>query len=190
VHGHGRDGGVAVVSELGHRDLLTLEVPDGANPLGPEQLVAARMHPSEDDEGLARLEVEDQRGGRIRPEVRLARAQHLPGAEGPFQRNVLYVGEPFGVQQLLGNVQGSEADARLTDQSDPCRLWRGLRGGRLGMEAVEPRRSGQRGAAQESPTNHAFNSLFSSLMKRHSTPWAMIFCGLDLIIPASCRRRA
>jgi hypothetical protein len=35
-----------------------------------------------------------------------------------------------------------------------------------------------------------FNSLLSSLKKRQSVLWAMSFCGLDLIIPASCRRRA
>jgi hypothetical protein len=37
---------------------------------------------------------------------------------------------------------------------------------------------------------YPFNSFFSSLRKRQSVHWAMSFCGLDVIIPASCRRRA
>jgi hypothetical protein len=37
---------------------------------------------------------------------------------------------------------------------------------------------------------HAFSSRLSSLKKRQSVPSAMIFCGLDLIMPASCSRRA
>ena len=32
---------------------------------------------------------------------------------------------------------------------------------------------------------YAFNSFFSSLRNRQSVPCAMIFCGLDLIMPAS-----
>ena len=37
---------------------------------------------------------------------------------------------------------------------------------------------------------YPFNSFFSSLKKCQSVPWAMIFCGLLLIIPTSWRRRA
>jgi hypothetical protein len=37
---------------------------------------------------------------------------------------------------------------------------------------------------------YPFSSFFNSLRKRQSVPWAMSFWGLDLIIPASCRRRA
>src|SRR5262249_46668216 len=37
---------------------------------------------------------------------------------------------------------------------------------------------------------YPFSSFFSSLKKRQSVPWARIFCGLLLIIPTSCRRRA
>jgi hypothetical protein len=37
---------------------------------------------------------------------------------------------------------------------------------------------------------YPFSSFFSALRKRQSVPWAMIFWGLLLIIPISCRRRA
>src|SRR5262249_18516349 len=33
-------------------------------------------------------------------------------------------------------------------------------------------------------THHPFSSFFSSLKKRQSVPFSMIFCGVDLIIPA------
>ncbi len=39
-------------------------------------------------------------------------------------------------------------------------------------------------------SRYPFSSFFSSLKKRQSVPFAMIFCGVDLIIPASWRRRA
>ena len=44
--------------------------------------------------------------------------------------------------------------------------------------------------AGRDPRPHVFSSLLSSFRKRQSVPWAMICLGLDLIIPASCRRSA
>ena len=41
-----------------------------------------------------------------------------------------------------------------------------------------------------SPPLYPFSSFLSALKKRQSVPWVMIFCGVILIIPASCRRRA
>ena len=37
---------------------------------------------------------------------------------------------------------------------------------------------------------HAFSSRLSSSKKRQSVPSAMIFCGVDLTMPASCSRKA
>jgi hypothetical protein len=37
---------------------------------------------------------------------------------------------------------------------------------------------------------YPLSSFLSSLKKRQSVPWVMIFCGVDLIIPASLRRKA
>jgi hypothetical protein len=39
-------------------------------------------------------------------------------------------------------------------------------------------------------SRYPFSSRFSSLRKRQSVPWAMIFWGVALIMPASWRRRA
>ena len=44
--------------------------------------------------------------------------------------------------------------------------------------------------ASFTPTVQPFSSRFSSFRNRQSVPWAMIFCGLDLMSPASWRRSA
>jgi len=41
------------------------------------------------------------------------------------------------------------------------------------------------GEENDERADYPFSSFFNSLTKRRSLPWAMIFCGLDLIIPAS-----
>jgi transposase len=78
-----------------------------------------------------------------------------------------------------------EADVRRTGDIGHavCRfsdLWRGY--------GVAFSRSALEDLAFGSP--HAFNSRLSSSRKRQSVPSAMIFCGLDLIRPASCMRSA
>jgi hypothetical protein len=46
----------------------------------------------------------------------------------------------------------------------------------------------QKSKIENPECSHAFSSFFSSLKNRQSVPCAMIFCGLDLIMPASLRR--
>src|SRR5262249_38890382 len=57
-----------------------------------------------------------------------------------------------------------------------------------GSDTVSPARSTP--MLHRHRPRYCFNSFFSSVRKRQSVPWAMIFWGLLLIIPASCRRRA
>ena len=54
----------------------------------------------------------------------------------------------------------------------------------LVFEATRQRQYARRQGA------HVFNSRFNSLRNRQSVPSAMIFWGLDLIMPASCSRSA
>src|SRR5215831_2086164 len=131
VGGHGRDEGVTVVPEKGHRDLLALEVPDGTHPIRPEQLVAARMQSAEHDKRFPSLEVEDESRGGIGTNVSLSGAEHLAWYEGSFELYVLHVGEPLGPQELLSDVHGCQADRRLPDEPNSSRLGRRL-GPRLG----------------------------------------------------------
>jgi hypothetical protein len=53
----------------------------------------------------------------------------------------------------------------------------------------------ERGMAWAAPAapdgcGYPFNSFLSSLKKRQSVPWAIIFWGVLLIKPISCRRKA
>src|SRR5262252_9715480 len=126
VGSHGRDEGMTVVPEISYCNLLPLEVSDGAHPICPEELVTARMQSAEHDKRLPSLEVEDERWGGIGTNVRLSGAQHLAWSEGSFERHVLHVGEPFGLQELLSDVHGCQSDRRLLDEDDSGRLGRGL----------------------------------------------------------------
>src|SRR5215467_7177142 len=102
---------------------------------------------------------------------------------------------------VLRGVQGTVRDVRdleVTDDpssleleiAEPRHLVRrltrpvGVRGRNGCCERHRPRRPNAEGCP------HAFSSFLSSSRKRQSVPWAMIFCGLDLIIPASCKRSA
>src|SRR5215467_7243083 len=126
VGGHGRDESVPVVPEISHRDLLALEVPDGAHTICPEELVTARMQSAEHDKWLPSLEVEDESRGGIGTKVSLSSAQHLTWPEGSFERHVLHVGEPLGLQKLLSDIHGCQADRRLPNKPDSGRLGRRL----------------------------------------------------------------
>ena len=64
--------------------------------------------------------------------------------------------------------------------------WTRLLSAGVGRDTVLTRLLHSPGASPLYP----FNSFFSSLRKRQSVPCSMIFWGLDLIMPASCRRRA
>src|SRR5262250_1601644 len=118
VGSHGRDEGMTVVPEISYCNLLPLEVPDGAHPICPEELVKARMQSAEQDKRLPSLEVEDESRGGIGTKVSLCGAQHLARSEGSIVRYVLHVGEPFGFQELLSDVHGCQADRRLSDEPD------------------------------------------------------------------------
>src|SRR5215470_11070544 len=134
VGSHGRDEGMTVVPEVSYCNLLPLEVPDGTHPIRPEQLVAARMQSAEHDKRFPSLEVEDESRGGIGTKVSLSGAQHLAWSEGSFERYVLHVGEPFGLQELLSEVHGCQADRRLSDEPDSGCLGRRL-GPRLGRSS-------------------------------------------------------
>ncbi len=59
----------------------------------------------------------------------------------------------------------------------------------VGARSYGPQSLRRQGGLCADP-RYPFNSFFSSWRNRQSVPWAMIFCGLDLIMPASWRRRA
>src|SRR5207245_5563271 len=95
---------------------------------------------------------------------------------------VAHVGEPLGLQQVLGHVLRRPTRTRRLDQPEFRRLRWGLGSDSARTHAHETRRSRDRHFLQEfSSRVHPFSSFFSSLRKRQSVPWAMIFCGVALM---------
>jgi hypothetical protein len=62
-----------------------------------------------------------------------------------------------------------------------CRFWR---------RKCTSTPAGWRATRSRRRSGYPFSSRFSSLRKRQSTPWAMSFFGVLLIMPVSCRRSA
>jgi hypothetical protein len=90
-------------------------------------------------------------------------------------------------QAMLGYVllflgYPDRALAQSTAASSAC-------GGGNGWGRGECRGEGQFDTHRDQPA-HAFSSRLRSFKKRQSVPSAMIFCGLDLMKPTSCRRKA
>ena len=96
--------------------------------------------------------------------------------------------------EILGNAEGERWSSPAAAR--PWPMW-----GRQARPAAPAARTGQETAAilddlhVTSPSSktirdQVFSSRFSSLRKRQSVPSAMIFCGLDLIMPVSCMRSA
>jgi hypothetical protein len=118
-----------------------------------EAFEAADMEPREDDEGVSRLQPEEDRRGEVPSEVGFAGGEGLLHVVGPRFLEVVHLGKPFASQQGFGHILGGLTDARNLDQPNPPRLGRWLRGDRPGVQAEQPCRSGQRQPAQKfSPT--------------------------------------
>ncbi len=105
-------------------DPPALEVADAADRLVREQLVAADMQAAERDQRQAGIEMVDDGAGEAGPEVDLTASHHLRRAEAAGGFHVLDIGEAFGAQELLGDVQGGEADPGREGQADRGRLRR------------------------------------------------------------------
>ena len=80
------------------------------------------------------------------------------------------------------SVHTAEKNSKKPLSGAVCLLTRrGLIRVRCGIARLRP---------SHAPRLYPFSSFFSAVRKRQSVPWAMICCGVDLIIPTSCRRRA
>src|SRR5581483_9970221 len=171
-------------------DGLTLQVTGGADALGSEELEAPDMDTRQDYDRLDCIDTNHERSNKVERQVDVAGHQTLLLADRADFLDVLDVGESLRPQQFLGHVLGSDADRADLRQSEPRRLRR-----RLGLGRARPRaedsRGSRHGRPQETPSiahDHPFSSLFSSLKKRQSVPWATILLGPLLMSPASCRR--
>ena len=145
--------------QCGHGDGLSLQVADGADLVRPEQFEAADMESREDDDGVSRLQPEEERRGEVPIEVGFAGGEGRLDAVGPRFLEVVHLGEPFAAQQGFGHILRGLTDARNLDEPDPRRLGRRLRSNRPGVQAEEPCRPCQGQPAQEASPGPAFSLL-------------------------------
>src|SRR5262245_42276322 len=175
--------------------------------LRSEQLEAPRVHPGQDRDRVAGVDLND--GGAAEGDADVSGpGGHLRQRAGRTALTVgpVHVDEPLVLQELRRYELGRRADRNGLSEPNPGGLGR-----RLGVaapgRAEESRRRRQRETAKEpAPVDssvsfgvasavhgrppYPFSSFFSSLKNRQSVPCARIFWGLDWIMPASRSRSA
>ena len=75
---------------------LALQVPDGADALGPEQLEAAAVDACQDDDRITRVETDDERGGKMKGQVDVTCRERLLLTDVSRFLDVLDVCESLG----------------------------------------------------------------------------------------------
>jgi hypothetical protein len=118
------------------RDLLPSQVPDGANLLGAEQLVAANMQPHQDDNGLSLVEARNHGAHIVGGDVGLTGDE---GIKRHWPLDILHVHKSLGLEELFrGDIRGCKADGWTLPDSERASLRRRLRRDRTGPEARSP----------------------------------------------------
>lgn len=139
-----------------HSHRLALEITDGTDAVGPEQLEAADVDPGQDDDRIAGVHAEDARADEVHANVGLAHRQRLRARAPARLPHVLHVGEAFPPQEILGDVLGRPADARDADEADAhCLRWR-LGSALLGSQSEQTRRPCQSQPTKEFPPAPVF----------------------------------
>ena len=59
------------LTELGNRDRLTLQIPDHANPIRPEQLETTGVYTAQDRDGIASIQLDDQGRDEVQADIDL-----------------------------------------------------------------------------------------------------------------------
>src|SRR2546422_4213506 len=93
-------------AQVGDGHGLPLQVADGANLFGPEQLEAANMDTPQQDYRVPRVHVYDEWRNKRHADLRLARGEDSV-LIAPFCLNVSHISEPLPLQELFGHVLGS-----------------------------------------------------------------------------------
>src|SRR4029434_6456257 len=111
---HTRSKEVVRAPKLGDGDGLPLEVADGSHPVRPEEFIAANMHTSQEDNWGSCVNLNDERWGECHGDISCTRDQLLvdvPYHSGGVNRDILDVGKPLSMEQLLGNKLRSDTNA-------------------------------------------------------------------------------
>src|SRR3989442_7023223 len=154
---HAGEEDVRGLTQLGDRDRLTLQIPDHADPVRPEQLETAWVHTAQDRDGVAGVQPHDQWRDEVQGDIDLPRCQGVRYTRRGHL-DVLDVAEPLGLQEFSDDVLGGRTDARRLIEPQSRRLRRRLPGGVSGCPAEQPYRS--RDTAQEGASGyHPLSSL-------------------------------
>jgi hypothetical protein len=125
--------------QRGHGDDLPLQIADGADLARPEQFEAADVEPRQDDDGVPRLQPEEERRGEVPIEVSFAGGEGRLDVCGTLFLELVHLGEPFAAQQCFRHILGGLTDARSLDEPDPRGLGRWLCTDSPRMQTEEPR---------------------------------------------------
>src|SRR4029434_4150046 len=90
--------------QRGDGDGLSLQIANGADRVRPKQFEAADVEPREDDDGVPCLQPEEERRGKVPIEVGFAGSEGCLDVGGPRFLEVVYLGEPFTLEKLLGYI--------------------------------------------------------------------------------------
>src|SRR5262249_52931261 len=138
------------------------------------------------------------------PEVRLPLSDLSRVFAGRPPIDIANTGESLCAQQILREALRGNADGPGISYNPHSGCFEDPLCGRQSRDVQEAGRARQCNAADEPASvlddrhwkppltlvAHPFSSRLSSFKKRQSVPSAMIFCGLDLMRPTSCRRSA
>jgi hypothetical protein len=133
---HEREIQVPTRAETLNADSLALQVAEGSDGLVREHLMAPGMQARQRRDRLAGIQLRGDPCSELEVEVDFA----PPDCRGR-QRYIADLGEPFRVQQILGDVHGREADRTVTGQPNRGHLRRPLLGERC-AGSKNPRRAG------------------------------------------------
>jgi hypothetical protein len=146
------------------------EIPNRTDALGPEQLEAAHVNSSQEDDGVLRVDAPEQRPTERRGDLDLSRGQVTPLRGSHIGRlDVLHGRESFTPQQVLCHELRSRAEAQAMSDPDRRRLRRRVSVGP--GSAKEPHHAGRRCPVNECASlNHRVSSFFCSLKGLQSAP--------------------
>ena len=150
IRHHAGEENVRWRSQLADGDVLPFEVPDGADPLGPEQLEAADVHPAQDRDRVTRVDMHDQYRGKVIADVGRAGGQTFVEPAGLLVADIVHLSEALGAEELFRHVLGGQTKAEAVMHSEPRPLGGRFRGCRSGEQAREPHCARERQPAQES----------------------------------------
>jgi hypothetical protein len=142
IRGHAREEEVVRRAQGGYRNGFSFQVADRPHVVRPEDLVAADMDPSQEDDRLSRVHLDDERCHEGDGEIKLAGGQSLIELVH-LDLDVLHLSESLAKQQFFGHVLGGYTDPDDLGQPDLRPLGRYLGGNSSGIfadHACRPRK--------------------------------------------------